>query len=78
MYVYLFQRFGTALVPTGVMQLKSIQYAKDYRPIDENCECSTCKHYTRSYLNTVVTHEAVACSLVTVHNVQYQVSFKCT
>lgn len=42
------------------------------RPIDENCECSTCKTYTRSYLHHIVTLEAVASTLLTVHNVAFQ------
>lgn len=42
------------------------------RPIDENCDCSTCKTYTRSYLHHIVTLEAVASTLLTVHNVAFQ------
>lgn len=65
-------RFGTALVPSGHLLLKKDIYAKDFRPIDENCKCSTCRQYTRAYLHTVVQTETVACQLVTVHNVAYQ------
>uniref|UniRef100_A0A670KDM8 Queuine tRNA-ribosyltransferase catalytic subunit 1 n=1 Tax=Podarcis muralis TaxID=64176 RepID=A0A670KDM8_PODMU len=36
-------RFGSALVPWGSLQLKNKQYAKDFRPIDENCDCPTCQ-----------------------------------
>ena len=53
------------------MNLKQAQYATDMRPIDEDCECTTCKTYSRAYLHFVA-HEAVACSLLTVHNVAYQ------
>ena len=67
------QRFGCALVPSGQMRLKNKRFAQDYRPIDEDCPCSTCRQYTRAYLHTLVTNENVACSLVTVHNVAYQV-----
>ena len=68
------QRFGSALVPTGLLQLKQEKYKKDFRPIDKDCKCSTCERYTRAYLQTIVTHESVACSLLTVHNVAYQAS----
>lgn len=37
------QRFGSALVPTGNLQLKKKQYEKDFRPIDSNCTCPTCQ-----------------------------------
>ena len=67
-------RFGSALVSTGQLNLKSKSYAKDFRPIDSECKCSTCAKYTRAYLHTVVTNETVACTLLTVHNVAYQLS----
>lgn len=43
------------------------------KPIDEDCDFSTCKTYTRSYLHHIATFEAVSCSLLTVHNVAFQV-----
>ncbi|XP_043940410.1 queuine tRNA-ribosyltransferase catalytic subunit 1 isoform X3 [Protopterus annectens] len=36
-------RFGSALVPWGSLQLKNKQYEKDFKPIDEKCDCPTCK-----------------------------------
>ncbi|KAL8622500.1 Queuine tRNA-ribosyltransferase catalytic subunit 1 [Nucella lapillus] len=65
-------RFGCALVSTGQLQLKNKSFATDFRPIDSDCKCSTCAKYTRAYLHTVVTNETVACSLLTVHNIAYQ------
>lgn len=65
-------RFGCALVCSGQLNLKQKIYAKDFQPIDEECECSTCKRYTRAYLHTIVTTETVACHLLSVHNISYQ------
>lgn len=65
-------RFGSGLTDTGLISLKNKKYEQDFRPIDEDCDCSTCKHYTRAYLHCIVTLETVACHLVTVHNVAYQ------
>ncbi|XP_067662656.1 queuine tRNA-ribosyltransferase catalytic subunit 1-like [Haliotis asinina] len=67
-------RFGTALTPDGQLNLKNNIFAQDFRPIDADCPCSTCKTYTRAYLHTVVTTETVACQLLTVHNVAYQLT----
>lgn len=67
-------RFGSALVPWGQVNLKQSKYATDFNPIDGDCHCSTCKNYTRAYLNTIVTNESVACQLVTIHNVSYQLN----
>ncbi|XP_013109721.2 queuine tRNA-ribosyltransferase catalytic subunit [Stomoxys calcitrans] len=65
-------RFGCALVMHGQLNLKQKKYALDMAPIDEDCECSTCKRYTRSYLHHIVTVESVSCSLLSVHNVAFQ------
>eukprot|EP00898_Chlorokybus_atmophyticus_P003227 jgi/Chlat1/3905/Chrsp26S04019 len=64
-------RFGTALVPEGVLRLKSANFAHDYRPIDPDCQCMTCKRYTRAYLHSTVTKEPVAAHLVSIHNVHH-------
>ncbi|XP_001607235.2 queuine tRNA-ribosyltransferase catalytic subunit [Nasonia vitripennis] len=65
-------RFGCALVHTGQLNLKQGQYAVDKRPIDETCTCSTCKTYNRSYIHQIVTIETVACHILTVHNIAFQ------
>ena len=67
------QRFGSALVSTGQLTLKQKQYAKDFQPIDKDCPCSTCKEYTRAYLYSII-NETVSCTLISIHNIQYQVS----
>jgi tRNA-guanine family transglycosylase len=38
-------RFGTALVPAGLVKLKSARMATDTGPIDPTCECFVCKKY---------------------------------
>ena len=64
-------RFGTALVPTGVLKLRHACMAKDFRPIDPTCDCMVCKQYTRAYLHKLVTKEPMGAILVTYHNVHY-------
>ncbi|XP_045138151.1 queuine tRNA-ribosyltransferase catalytic subunit 1-like isoform X1 [Portunus trituberculatus] len=65
-------RFGCALVDYGQINLKNKEFSGDLRPIDEACDCSTCKSYSRAYINTIVTREPVACHLLSVHNIAYQ------
>ena len=36
-------RFGTAMVPLGLLKLKSNSCATDNQPIDPNCKCLTCQ-----------------------------------
>jgi len=71
-------RFGTALVPWGQLHLKSNAFASDFRPIDEDCRCSTCQQYTRAYLHSIIGKETVACHLVTIHNIAYQMNLMST
>lgn len=69
-------RFGVALSRDGQLKLNQPKFKFDLDPIEKNCDCSTCTHYTRSYLNHVVRMEAVGGSLLTVHNVAFQVKFR--
>ncbi|KAG0586949.1 hypothetical protein KC19_2G130200 [Ceratodon purpureus] len=64
-------RFGSALVPEGVLKLKQAAMATDFRPLDSSCSCMVCKRYTRAYLHTLVTKEAMGSQLVSYHNVAY-------
>ncbi len=68
------QRFGFALVPTGKIDLRKKEFAADFRPIDAECLCLTCRQHTRAYLQPLILQkETVACNLITVHNLTYQV-----
>lgn len=66
-------RFGSALIPTGQVALKSSDYRTDFSPIQADCPCTTCKSYTRAYIHMLfkMNHPS-ACHMVTVHNVTYQ------
>lgn len=65
-------RFGTALVPEGMLRLKSHSNENDHRPIEAECDCLTCKHYTRAQLHKIATKEPRAANLLTIHNLRYQ------
>jgi tRNA-guanine transglycosylase len=67
-------RFGSALVRDypGALKLPTRAYAADMRPIDDDCGCSTCRNYTRAYLHTIATREAVGGQLISVHNIAFQ------
>mmetsp|Transcript_12417 Transcript_12417/g.39322 ORF Transcript_12417/g.39322 Transcript_12417/m.39322 type:complete len:385 (+) Transcript_12417:378-1532(+) len=68
-------RFGTALVPQGVLKLKLAAMANDKRPIDPTCGCMVCKKYSRAYLHNVVTKEPHAAHLLSYHNTYYMMRF---
>ncbi|GBB95501.1 hypothetical protein RclHR1_02550013 [Rhizophagus clarus] len=65
-------RFGNALTSKGPLNLKSTKFAQDFEPIEKDCNCLTCKKYTRAYIHMHATRETVGCHLITLHNVSYQ------
>ncbi|KAF8373008.1 tgt-1, partial [Pristionchus pacificus] len=66
-------RFGTALVRRGgQLHLKQARFANDFSPIDDRCECHSCKTYTRAYIYSNIAKETVACHIVSVHNLHHQ------
>ena len=65
-------RFGVALVHTGTLRIKAKEYANQIEPLEKECNCPTCKNYTRSYLHILFKeNEPLASQLMTVHNVSY-------
>uniref|UniRef100_A0A1A7WFY7 Queuine tRNA-ribosyltransferase catalytic subunit 1 n=2 Tax=Iconisemion striatum TaxID=60296 RepID=A0A1A7WFY7_9TELE len=67
-------RFGSALVPWGSLQVKQKQYAKDFQPIDPDCQCPTCKRHSRAYLHALFKSDTAAMHHVTIHNISYQLT----
>ncbi|RIA92226.1 queuine tRNA-ribosyltransferase [Glomus cerebriforme] len=65
-------RFGNAITSKGSLNLKSTKFAQDFEPIEKDCNCLTCKKYTRAYIHMHATRETVGCHLITLHNVSYQ------
>ena len=58
----------------GIAQLalKKTEHATDLRPIDEQCQCYTCRNHSRAYLHHLVrAHEPMAATLLTIHNLQF-------
>ncbi|XP_055975869.1 queuine tRNA-ribosyltransferase catalytic subunit 1 isoform X1 [Sorex fumeus] len=66
-------RFGSALVPTGNLQLKKKQYAKDFGPLDPECDCPTCHKHSRAFLHALLhSNNTAALHHLTLHNIAYQ------
>lgn len=67
-------RFGSALVPWGSLQLKQKLYAKDFQPIDPDCQCPTCRRHSRAYLHALFKADTAAMHHITIHNISYQLT----
>jgi len=65
-------RNGHLFVSTGEVRIRNSCYARDTRPLDEDCDCYTCVNYTRSYLRHLAqNNEILGARLNTIHNVHY-------
>lgn len=64
-------RFGTALIRSGDLDVRSRACAADMRPIDAACGCKVCRTYSRAYLHTIA-KEAAGAQLLSYHNIAFQ------
>ncbi len=65
-------RNGTCMTSKGRLVVKNAQYAEDFRPIDENCDCYACKHYTRAYIRHLIKcDETFGIRLTSTHNLHF-------
>ena len=56
----------------GRFNLSNAAYKRDFNPIDDECDCYTCTHYTRADLHHVFRgKEIIAATLATIHNERY-------
>ncbi len=65
-------RNGHLFVPGGVINIRNARYAADTRPLDEDCGCYTCRHFSRAYLRHLdKCGEMLGPRLATLHNLHY-------
>jgi queuine tRNA-ribosyltransferase len=63
-------RRGTVFVSTGRLVVKNAAYANDPRPLDAECECYTCRRFSRAYLRHLfAAGETLAMRLASLHAV---------
>ena len=65
-------RNGTLFTCNGQLAIKNARYADDDGPVDENCDCYVCAHYSRAYLRHLfMAKELLAYRLNTIHNLYH-------
>ncbi|HEX3255162.1 MAG TPA: tRNA guanosine(34) transglycosylase Tgt [Gaiellaceae bacterium] len=65
-------RTGSALTWEGRLNLKNAGFARDRRPLDEDCPCTACSQFTRAYLRHLVNQqELLGLILLSEHNVRF-------
>ncbi len=56
----------------GILAMRNAKYKNDFRTIDENCGCYTCKNFSRAYLRHLFTaKEILALELASIHNLHF-------
>ncbi len=62
-------RNGTLMTKYGRINILNAEYKTDMKSVEENCNCYTCKNYTRSYLAHLFrAKEMLGGTLATIHN----------
>ena len=65
-------RHGTALTSKGKLVIRNQNFARDWNRLDDECDCYTCKNYTRAYLRHLIkTNEILGMRLLSLHNLRF-------
>ena len=65
-------RHGTALTSKGKVVIRNATYERDWGKLDEECDCYTCKNYSRAYIRHLVkTNEILGIRLLSMHNLYF-------
>jgi len=68
-------RHGVLFTSEGVLTLTNSQFKDDFEKLDVNCECYTCKNYSRAYLRHLFNAgELLALELASIHNLHFYIS----
>lgn len=67
-------RHGTLMTSQGRISIRKAIYKDDFTPLDPECDCYTCRNYTKAYLNHLQrTNEGFGTRLMSIHNLRYLV-----
>lgn len=68
-------RHGTLMTHNGRVNIKNEKYKEDFSPLDPECDCYTCKHFTKAYLRHLyVANETFGQRLLSIHNLRFLIS----
>ncbi|MBV0930029.1 tRNA guanosine(34) transglycosylase Tgt [Lentilactobacillus sp. IMAU92037] len=65
-------RNGTVMTSHGRLVVKNAKFARDFTPLDDQCDCYTCRNYTRAYIRHLIkADETFGLRLCSYHNLYY-------
>ncbi|MCX7885423.1 MAG: tRNA guanosine(34) transglycosylase Tgt [Caloramator sp.] len=69
-------RNGTVFTSKGKLVVRNAEYAEDFRPLDDECDCYTCRNYSRAYIRHLLkAQEILGARLTTIHNLRFTIRF---
>lgn len=65
-------RNGTAMTSHGKVVVRNATYEHDFTPLDPECDCYTCRTYTRAYIRHLIKcKEILGARLLSIHNIKF-------
>lgn len=65
-------RHGQVFTRCGKINLNNAKYKEDFTPIEDSCDCYTCKHYTKAYIRHLLnSKEMLGGRLLSIHNIRF-------
>ena len=65
-------RHGALMTSKGRVNIRDAKYKEDFSPLDDECDCYTCKNYTKAYLRHLyVADESFGKRLLSIHNIRF-------
>ena len=65
-------RNGTVLTSSGKLVIRNARYSRDFNSLDSECDCYTCKNYSRAYIRHLFNvDEILGARLATIHNLHF-------
>ena len=65
-------RHGNYFTRCGKVNIRNAKYKEDFTPLEEGCDCYTCKNFTKAYVRHLITaKETNAGRLLSIHNIRF-------
>jgi len=69
-------RTGMAMTDNGTINLRNAKFKEDFSPLQDGCDCSACKSYTKAYIrHLVISNEMFGLRLISIHNIHWTMEF---
>lgn len=65
-------RNGTVMTSSGRLVIRNAKFERDFSPLDSECSCYTCTHYSRAYIRHLIkANETFGLRLTSIHNLHF-------